>query len=63
MLVRILTIAWRRIPTSEDAFFQPDSSWTIYISRRDKDRAKEGTEREKGKRVATLRPIFLVSYE
>lgn len=59
MLVRILTIAWRG--AFQRLFFQPDSSWTI--SRRDKDRAKEGTEREKGKRVATLRPIFLVSYE
>lgn len=58
MLVRILTIAWRG--AFQRLFFQPDSS---YISRRDKDRAKEGTEREKGKRVATLRPIFLVSYE
>lgn len=57
MLVRILTIAWRG--AFQRLFFQPDSSWTIYISRRDKDRAKEGTEREKG----TLRPIFLVSYE
>lgn len=61
MLVRILTIAWRG--AFQRLFFQPDSSWTIYISRRDKDRAKEGTEREKGKSVATLRPIFLVSYE